>query len=143
MSELSMRVARGSRFRSKLDGIQKARAAWLCLECHAVHAGKVKGCDTCGGEVHHFPSQKELKRALNLLLLETARQITGLKFHPKYDLIVNGRKVATYVADASYVEDSLPVVEDTKPRSGFIDSVAALKIRMFEACYHPIKVRIV
>ena len=142
MSELSMRVARGSRFRSKLDGMNRARGAWLCLDCRAVWQERVKDCPTCDGEVKHFPSQRELKRAAALLLAEKAGAITGLKFHPRYPLIVNGRKVATYVADASYVEDSLPVVEDTKP-VGFMTPEARLRIDLFEACYAPLKVRIV
>jgi hypothetical protein len=130
-----------SRFRSKLDGIQKARGAWLCTSCRAVSLMKRKRC-LCGGDMAYFPSQRELNRAAELLLAERAGSITGLKFHPRYDLIVNGRKVATYVADASYVEDSVPVVEDTKP-VGFMTPEARLRINLFEACYAPLKVRIV
>ena len=131
-----------SRFRSKLDGIQKARGAWLCTSCRNVWPAKMKACP-CGGSVEFFPSQRELKRAAELLLAERAGAITGLRFHPRYPLIVNGRKVATYVADASYVEDSLPVVEDVKPRNKFMTPEARLRIALFEACYHPIRVRIV
>lgn len=131
-----------TRFRSKLDGIQKARGAWLCTSCRAVSPVKGKFCG-CGVVPTYFPSQRELNRAVELLLAERAGAITGLKFHPRYDLIVNGRKVATYVADASYVEDSLPVVEDVKPKSGFMTPEARLRIDLFEACYAPLKVRIV
>ena len=130
-----------ARFRSKLDGIQKARGAWLCTSCRAVSPVKGTFC-RCGVVPTYFPSQRELNRAVELLLAERAGAITGLKFHPRYELWVNGRKVATYVADASYVEDSLPVVEDTKP-VGFMTPEARLRIDLFEACYAPLKVRIV
>jgi hypothetical protein len=132
-----------TRFTSKLDAMRRAKGSWLCLGCQAIVAGKVKACANCKGDVQYFPSQKELKRACMLLLLEQKRQITGLKFHPRYPLTVNGQHVTTYVADAAYVEDSFPVVEDTKPRGGNVDPVAALKIELFNACYHPLRVRIV
>lgn len=136
-----------TRIRSRLDGMQRRKGGWLCTECRTPDAVKRKGnhCATCGGNgsMTYFPSQREMKRAAELLLAQHAGAISGLRFHPRYDLIVKGRLVTTYVADATYRENSLPVVEDTKPRGGNVDPVAALKISLFEACMAPLKVRIV
>lgn len=130
-----------SRFRSKLDGMNRAKGAWLCA-CGAITQAKVKRCK-CGAVPDYFPSRRELNRAVELRIMEKAGTISGLEFHPRYDLRVNGRKITTYVADSRYVENSRVVVEDVKPRSGFIEPIARLKMDLFEACHYPLKVRIV
>jgi hypothetical protein len=69
-----------------------------------------------------FASKAEAKRDAELKLLARAGEITGLERQPKFDLIVNGKKVCRYVGDWSYWElepsqDPGPlrfVVEDKK-----------------------------
>lgn len=74
---------------------------------------------TVGGEV--FDSQREYTRYRELVLLQRAGQISGLKRQVKFELIpsqkVDGKVVeraCTYVADFVYQENGETAVEDTK-----------------------------
>jgi hypothetical protein len=80
-----------------------------------------------------FDSAREAKRYGELKLLERAGQITHLELQPKFPLIVNGRKVAEYRADFSYLEiGGASVVEDVK---GVRTPVYVLKAKLVEALY--------
>lgn len=46
--------------------------------------------------------------------MEKARVIRDLELQPRYPLVVNGVKVATYVGDFRYREDGVLVLEDAK-----------------------------
>lgn len=62
-----------------------------------------------------FASQLEAKRWQELKLLQRAGQISGLSRQPRYPIDVNGRRIAIYVGDFSYVEGNmLRVCEDVK-----------------------------
>lgn len=61
-----------------------------------------------------FASKREARRYGELKLLVRAHQITKLELQPRFPLIVNGKKVCTYVADFEYIEDGERVVEDVK-----------------------------
>ena len=68
-----------------------------------------------------FDSKKEANRYRELLLLERAGAITGLRLQVKYELIpsqkIDGKVVerpCSYVADFVYQQDGKTVVEDTK-----------------------------
>lgn len=74
---------------------------------------------TVGGET--FDSKREYTRYRELVLLQRAGQISGLKRQVKFELIpsqrVDGKVVerpCTYVADFVYTENGKTVVEDTK-----------------------------
>lgn len=121
------------RFTSKLQGIQLAERTHVCLTCLHAQPDSFDRCPRCSGcDRVHFPSKVEYKRGMELLMLRDAKRITELRFHPRFDLVVNGRKLATYVADADYREGGEYVVEDTKPVK-FMDATAKLKIALFEA----------
>ena len=81
-----------------------------------------------------MPSRIERERAATLLLLQDRGKIDRLRFHPRYDLKIDGIKVTTYVADAEYfdTERRKTVVEDTKPEK-YMDDLAKLKIGLFNA----------
>lgn len=79
-----------------------------------------------------FHSTKEANRYQELMLLSKAGQITSLEFQPKYDLIVNGLKICTYVADFRYKEFGQVVVEDVK---GVRTPVYRLKAKLMLACH--------
>lgn len=87
-----------------------------------------------------FPSKKEGKRYSELKLLERAGQIMALTLHPKFDLIVNGKKVGIYTPDFQYVELQKPnysaqgksVIEEIK---GFAARDFALRRKLFCALY--------
>lgn len=123
------------RFTSKLQGIQLAQRTHVCMSCLHAQPDSFDRCPKCWAKDRaYFPSKAEYKRGMELLMMRDAKLITDLCFHPRFDLIVNGRKIATYVADASYQEAGLQVIEDTKP-TNFMDKTAQLKIALFEALY--------
>lgn len=80
-----------------------------------------------------FASKKEARRWGDLCLLERAGRITDLKAHPAFPLDVNGYPVCRYVADASYVENGVLVVEDTKSEITRKHPVYRLKNKLFRA----------
>lgn len=151
--------ARGfNHFKTKQDGMERAKRVHLCLNCRATPTQIWTNCPSCGapekGNRQLIMSKAELKRAGELLLAQQLGQIRGLRFQPRYDLIVEGVKVARYTADFEYQEfveaDFLTensswktVVEDTKP-PGFMDKYAKLKIELFNAlnAKHGLSVRI-
>jgi hypothetical protein len=68
---------------------------------------------------YRFDSKREAQRAQELMLMEKAGLITDLvldKRKLRYPLIVNGQKIATYTADARYMEHGELVVEDVKSK---------------------------
>ena len=125
------------RFKHKTDGYKIAGKSWMCTSCRTIYHQKgVKECKECGHrDIQYFMSEKERNRASELILLEQSGRISQLKFQPRYDLKVDGIKVTTYVADASYVIDGKQVVEDTKPPNKFLDPVSKIKINLFNAIY--------
>lgn len=83
-----------------------------------------------------FASKAEAGRYAALRLLQRGGIIFDLKLQPRYDLIVNGVKVATYVADFAYRtrEDGPEVVEDVKSEATKT-AVYALKKKLMAACH--------
>ena len=51
-----------------------------------------------------FASKSEAKRDAELQLLQRAGEIQKLQRQPRFPLVVNGQRVATYVGDWSYSE---------------------------------------
>ena len=84
-----------------------------------------------------FASKREAKRYGELRLLEKQDKIVGLLLQPKYDLVVNGQKICTYVADFRYWDQGILVVEDAK---GFKTRDYKLKRKLMKAI-HGIDIR--
>lgn len=85
-----------------------------------------------------FHSKKEAERYQELLLLERAGEISHLQTQVRYDLIVNGEKVGTYIADFVYQDERTVsrVVEDVKGyKKGMAYSYYRLKKKLMKACY--------
>ena len=63
-----------------------------------------------------FDSKAEARRYSELKLLESAGEIWGLIRQPRFDLVVEGAKIGTYVADFHYYEKDhwTRVIEDVK-----------------------------
>lgn len=63
-----------------------------------------------------FDSKKEAARYQELVLLQLAGVIADLELQPKYDLLVNGVKIGTYMADFRYkdIATDETIVEDAK-----------------------------
>lgn len=79
-----------------------------------------------------FPSLKEARRWSDLKLLEKAGVISELKRQVRHPMIVAGQKVCDYVSDATYIENGVFVVEDSK---GMLTDVFKLKAKLFKAIY--------
>lgn len=80
-----------------------------------------------------FASKKEGARYLELKLLERSGAIARLELQPRFELVVNGFKVGTYVADFVYFENGKRIVEDVK---GVRTPVYALKCKLVKAIYN-------
>jgi len=79
-----------------------------------------------------FDSKKEAARYQELKILEKSGRIFDLKLQPKFDLIVNGKKVGFYRADFEYTENGKNVVEDVK---GMKTPMYNFKKKMIKAIY--------
>jgi len=98
-----------------------------------------------------FDSKREMARYGELLLLQKAGEICGLKVHPRFNIIIgsvpvlmkstrypNGRQIV-YVADFSYFIGALDdigkrfVIEDVKMQSGHRTEVYKLKRALMDA----------
>jgi len=97
-------------------------------------ATKYHNCKTTYQGIR-FDSQKEENRYRELQLLERAGLIRSIELQPRYDFIVNGKKLKHYYkADFRYedVATGLLVVEDVK---GFRTRDYKLKKELVEALY--------
>jgi hypothetical protein len=81
-----------------------------------------------------FASKAEAKRYGDLKLLERANEIEGLELQPKYDLIVCGLKVCSYIADFRYRDRRTgeTIVEDVK---GFRTRDYRIKAKLMKAVH--------
>lgn len=79
-----------------------------------------------------YDSQKEAKHCEGLKLLERAGQIRNLELQPKFPLVVNGIKVCTYIADASYFQNNSRIIEDVKSKPT-MTPIYRLKIKLLKA----------
>ncbi len=66
-----------------------------------------------------FASQKEGMRGIELMALEQQKEITDLKFQPRFEITYNGERLGDgrghwYVADFQYVVGDEQIVEDVK-----------------------------
>lgn len=63
-----------------------------------------------------FASKKEAARYNELKLLEKAKEIFGLEVHPRFRIVVNDKRICTYVADFRYWDErsGRDRVEDVK-----------------------------
>lgn len=82
-----------------------------------------------------FDSAKEAKRYAELVLLERAGAITGLRRQVPYAMEINGIYLCTYVADMVYREGARVVVEDVKSEATRKLPVYRLKRRLMQALH--------
>ena len=66
-----------------------------------------------------FDSKKEAKRYCELNLLKGQGVIRDLMLQPKFDIIINQKKIATYIADFKYFDIGTFqwVIEDVKSKA--------------------------
>lgn len=81
-----------------------------------------------------FDSQRELDRWCELQIMQRAGEIRDLHRQVRYDLIVNGVRIAAYVADFVYTTvGNVTVVEDVK---GVRTGVYLLKRKLMRAIWN-------
>lgn len=82
-----------------------------------------------------FDSQRELQEYIKRKQLEKIGAIVDLQCQVRFPLVVNGKKIAVYIADFTYYFANNPgvlVVEDVK---GYRTPVYKLKAKLFFALY--------
>jgi hypothetical protein len=79
-----------------------------------------------------FDSTKEARRWQDLVLMQKAGQIDGLRRQIPFDISINGVFICIWFADFVYTRDGVEVTEDTK---GVRTEVYRLKRRLVEALY--------
>lgn len=84
---------------------------------------------------YRFDSGAEANRYDFLKLRQMAGQISNLELQPRFKLEVNGRTIATYIADFQYVENGKKVVEDVKSPATRGIAGFRLKAKLFEAIH--------
>tara|TARA_Y100000401_G_scaffold116933_1_gene124018 strand:+ start:2056 stop:2373 length:318 start_codon:yes stop_codon:yes gene_type:complete len=85
-----------------------------------------------------FDSKREAARYMVLVLLERQKKISNLELQPKFDCIVNEKKICSYRADFRYFTANGCVVEDVK---GVKTAVYRLKKKLVEALYPGVKIQ--
>lgn len=113
---------------------------WQCVECSDCPGySEVKVPNKFGArrtevDGFWFSSKLEANRYLQLSMMEKAGEIKHLSLQPKFPLVVNGDKIAVYIADFEYIDcrTGAKVVEDTK---GFRTREYKLKKKLVRALY--------
>ena len=84
-----------------------------------------------------FDSRAEARRYGELVLLQKMGEISDLELQPRFDCIVNGKKICAYIADFSYLasEGEAYVVEDVKSPITAKHPVYRLKKKLVEALF--------
>jgi len=82
-----------------------------------------------------FASRAEAQRYGELKILEYQNHIACLELQPKYPIVVNGKKICTYIADFRYndLDSKWQIIEDVK---GIRTPVYRLKKKLVEAIYN-------
>lgn len=137
-----------NRIRSRVGGYRLARKSWVCLDCGFEYARKVGRCGLrcLGRRIQYCASAREARRLRQLLVMQRAGAITDLRCQPRYECMINGQHICTYIADFAYVSagprEYGPVVEDAKGTRAHQDPASALRRRLAEVL-HAIVVRLV
>jgi hypothetical protein len=99
---------------------------------------------------HSHASAAEAKRCNDLHLLQAAGHIVGLRYEPRFTFTVNGREVKMrngqimkFTPDFTYVQSGKQIVEEVKPKNGWMSRDVPVKIAFFQALWPEIELRIV
>ena len=86
-----------------------------------------------------FASKAEGRRYGELKTMEQAGEITGLELQPKFNCVVNGMKICSYIADFRYFDGNKRVVEDVKSRPTRTPAYR-IKKKLVEALYPGVEI---
>lgn len=91
------------------------------------------GAKACEVDGIYFPSHLEAKRYTELKLSERAGTITNLRRQVRYDVVVCGIAICTWIADFVYLDSSgKEIVEDAK---GFATREYKMKSKLVTALF--------
>lgn len=83
-----------------------------------------------------FDSKKEGRHYLFLKERLKAGEISDLKIHPRYNLVVNGQKVCGFCPDFEFTENGVKKVHDVKGmKFGVPFQLFRVKVKLFKALY--------
>ena len=82
-----------------------------------------------------FDSKREAARYMELMLMERAGEISHLELQPRFDCVIDGKKICTYRGDFKYFAGNRGVVEDVKSPYTAKNPVYRLKKKLVEALY--------
>lgn len=127
----------GNQFKSKFDGMNRAKRRHVCLDCLHNQTEIYKACPQCGSKNRqYFMSEAEHLRGMLLLNMQANGTITRLRFQPSFDLLVNGIKIGKYIADSDYIDkNGNYCVEDVKGSKDHMDNISKWKMKHFKAQY--------
>lgn len=110
------------------------RAAWTeaVTKKAAKKEGRVKNVRKKVIDGITFDSTTEARRWQDLVLMQKAGQISGLRRQVPFEVWINGKQICTWFADFVYLDGGRKVVEDAK---GHATDVFKLKRKMVEATY--------
>ena len=83
-----------------------AKGGYYCMSCFQPRPKpdkKDRSC-SCGGTVAYYGSKLEQRYWVKLKLMEKAGAIVHLKHQVRYPIIINGRRVGTYIADFTFYD---------------------------------------
>lgn len=133
-------------FGAKIGG--KAKRCWICSACghwHDVMPGKKNGprnCVKCDSFCHHFQSQAEAGRYMELRTLQAHGKIGALKCQPRFPLNIIAPSGAVkgfgaYVADFQFedFESSPPLVRTQDIKGSAMTELSDMKRRIAEWLY--------
>ena len=91
-----------------------------------------------------FDSKTEMKRYIDLKMLERAGVIKDLQLQPEFPVYIAGELFCTYTADFQYFNNDVQqwITEDAKTTGTMMDKAFKLRCKAAEL-YHGIKVTIV
>ena len=142
---LAQREVRGAGTRHHLRGAEEMIAPGVvALEVADLPANWRLAGDTPRGKYGNrktvvdgitFDSAKEAARWQELSMLERGNAIHDLEYQVKYPLVVNGVKIASYVADFRYWQEETLIVEDVKSEATRKNRAYRIKVKLMAACY--------
>jgi hypothetical protein len=88
----------------------------------------------CEADGIKFDSRAEARRYGALKLLERGGVITQLVVKPQFPMVVAGANICTYIADYSYHENGVLIVEDVKSKATKTP-VYRIKAKLLKALY--------
>jgi hypothetical protein len=90
-----------------------------------------------------FDSKGEAFRWFELQLLQRAGKISTLTRQEKFPVVINGKKICSYIADFTYFDGAKRVVEDFKSPVTAAHPMFRLKKKLVEALNPGLEIQVV